>query len=294
MEATIAQVVLNELLWVHAHQAITSLVDLRIVGRAGLTHLVHTILEEVMIDLSEIPSEGSLKIGIVVKVELKIKNIRAGTTLLDTILMPVMVELGLIVMESSLKIRILVVIEISIEDHLLGITGRSSIANLSEAHIGHQALREALVLEVPEELTRSKGIEPWVASLVNLRIVLRAGLTELIDTILEEVMEDLAVVPSKSLLKIRVLVEIELKVKDARASTTLLDTIFIPVMVELGIIMVESSLKIRILVVIEISIEHDLLHVHSTIRGNTSQHHFRKGLFNTIKNLKATAKKILF
>jgi len=283
---TIVHVVLEELLTVHAHQAITSLIDLRVVSGAGLTHFLDTILKEVVVDTGVILTESLLKIRMLVKVELKIKNLRAGTAFLDTILMPVVVELTIIVMESILKIRILVVIEVSIENEVLHGTSHGRVADTSKAHTSHQALRITLVLEVPEQLTSRKVSEPWVESLVHLGVVHGAGLTELVDTILKEVVVDTGVVLAESLLKIGVLLKVVLKVEDAGASTTFLDNILMPMVVELAIVMVESILKIRILVVIEICIEDNFFHVgQCRVRRYHIQHHFRKGFLINIKLL---------
>jgi len=276
---TIAKVVLKKLLTVHAHKTITRLVDLRIISGAGLTELLDTILEEVVVGLSVITTEGSLEVRIFAEVELKVEDFRAGTALLDTILVPVVEELGVVVVESILEIRILVVIEVGIEDHVLRIASERGEGDTAEAHGGHETCTVTLVEEVPDHLTRSEGVEPWVEALVSIGVVKRAGLTELIDTVLEEVVVGLSVITTESSLEIRVLAEVELKVKDGRACTALLDTELVPVLVEFGIVVVESILEVRILVVIEISIEDNLFHVHGSIRGNTSQHHFRKGFF---------------
>jgi len=282
VEAAIAHVVLEELHGAETSQAITSLVDLRIVGGAGLTHLLQTVFEEVLVGLLVIRTESLLEVRVLAEVELEIKNLRAGTALTNTVLMPVLVETSIVVVESILEIRILVVIEVGVEDQLLSV-GNGAVLDSSEAHAGHQTLRITLVLEVPEELTRSEGREPWVAGLVDLRVIDRAGLTHLLQTVFEEVLVDLLVIRTESLLEVRVLFEVELEIKNARAGTALTNTVLMPVLVETSIVVVESILEIRILVVIEISIEHDLLHVHGTIGGNTSQHHFRKGLINSIK-----------
>jgi len=274
---TIAHVVLKELLAVEGLETIASLIDLRIIGCAGLTELLDTILEEVLVELLVVSSESLLEVRISVEVELEIKNLRAGTALTDTILMPVLVETSIVMIEGLLEVRILVVIEVRIEDKILHV-GTSSVGDGGEAHSGHQALRITLVLEVPEHLVRSKVGEPWVEALVGLRIIKSAGLTELLDTILEEVLVDLLVVSAESLLEVRISVEVELEIKNSRASTALTDTILMPVLVETSIVMIEGLLEVRISVVIEIRIEHNLLHVHGGIRGNTSQHHFRKGL----------------
>jgi len=283
---TIAKVVLKKLLTVHAHKTITRLVDLRIISGAGLTELLDTILEEVVVGLSVITTEGSLEVRIFAEVELKVEDFRAGTALLDTILMPVLVEFGIVVVESILEIRILVVIEVGIEDHLLGVASDGGEGDSAEAHGGHETVAVTLVDEVPDHLTRRKAVEPWVDSLVDLRVIERAGLTELIDTELEEVLVgSLVVGGTEGSLEIGVLAEVELKIKNGRACTALLDTELVPVLVESGIVVVESILKIRILVVIEIGIKDDLLHVHGGIRGNTSQHHFRKGFYSVNQHL---------
>jgi len=287
VSATIGKVVLHKLETVHAHKTITSLIDLRIISGAGLTELLDTILEEVLVgSLVVVGTEGSLEIRIFAEVELKVEDFRAGTALLDTILMPVLVELGIVVVESILKIRILVVIEVGIEDQVLRVASDGGVGDSAEAHGSHETTAVTLVDEVPDHLTRREGVEPWVNSLVDLRVIERAGLTELVDTELEEVLVgSLVVVGTEGSLEIRVLAEVELEIKNGRAGTALLDTILMPVLVELGIIVVESSLKIRILVVIEIGIEDDLLHVHGGIGGNTSQHHFCKGFIQLIKHL---------
>jgi len=287
VSATIGKVVLHELLTVQAHKTITSLIDLRIISGAGLTELLDTELEEVLVgSLVVVGTEGSLEIRIFAEVELKVEDFRAGTALLDTILMPVLVELGIVVVESILKIRILVVIEVGIEDQVLRVASDGGVGDSAEAHGSHETTAVTLVDEVPDHLTRREGVEPWVNSLVDLRVIERAGLTELVDTELEVVLVgSLVVVGTEGSLEIRVLAEVELEIKNGRAGTALLDTILMPVLVELGIIVVESSLKIRILVVIEIGIEDDLLHVHGGIGGNTSQHHFCKGFIQLIKHL---------
>jgi len=286
VSATIGKVVLHKLHAVHAHKTITSLIDLRIISGAGLTELLDTILEEVLVSsLVVVGTEGSLEVRIFAEVELKVEDFRAGTALLDTILMPVLVEFGIVVVESILEIRILVVIEVGIEDHLLGVASDGGEGDTAEAHGGHETVAVTLVHEVPQHLTRRETVEPWVNSLVDLRIIERAGLTELIDTILEEVLvSSLVVVCTEGSLEIRVFAEVELKIKDSRAGTAFLDTILMPVLVELGIVVVESILEVRILVVIEVSIEDNLLHVHGGIGGNTSQHHFRKGFIQLISN----------
>jgi hypothetical protein len=287
VRTTIGEEVVKELMTITSSETITSLVDLGVPGRAGLTELLDTILEEVLVGtLVVVSTESLLEIRPLSKVELEVKDFRAGTALLDTILMPVMVELAIVVMESVLEVRILVVIEISIEDNFLQVSGKRRVGNSGEAHVCHQALRITLVLEVPEGLTRSEVVEPWVASSVNLRVVLRAGLTELVDTILEEVMVNLGVVSTEGLLKIRVLAEVVLKVEDRGACTTLLDTILMPMVMELAIVMVESILEIRILVVIEVCIEDNIFHVaHGSISWYHIQHHFRKRFSINIKDL---------
>jgi len=280
VHTTIAKVVLKELLRAETHEAIASLVDLRIIGGAGLAHLLDTILEEVVVGLGVVLAESPLEVGVLGEVELKVEDLRAGTALLDTVLVPVVVEFSIVVVEGVLEVRILVVIEVGVEDKFVDIANNATVVDGREAHSGHQTLRIALVLEVPEELAGREAGEPWVHVLVDLRVIDGAGLTELVDTVLEEVVVGLGVVLAESLLEIGVLAEVELEVKDGRACAALLDTVLVPVVVEFSIVVVESILKIRILVVIEIRIEHDLLHVHGTIRGNTSQHHFRKGFIN--------------
>jgi hypothetical protein len=283
----IGQEVVHELQGAETHETIASLVDLGVVDRAGVTELVDTVLEEVVVDLLVVSAESTLEIRVVLKVVLEIEDIRAGTALADTVLVPVVMELAIVVVEGVLEVRILVVIEISIEDHILGVaSGHGSNADGGEAHGGHQTLTLAHVLEVPEELTRSEVGEPGVDSLVDLRVVDRAGLTHLVDAVLEEVVVDLLEVPAESLLEIGVAIKVEGKIEDSRAGTALADTVLVPVVVELVVVVVEGVLEVRILVVIEISIEDNLLHVHGTIRRNTSKHrhghHFRKGFVSRV------------
>jgi len=287
VETTIGQEVVHELLGVKTSKTIASLVDLRIKDRAGLTHFLQAVLEEVLVSSLVVGgTKGLLKVRVLAKVELAIIDIRAGTALLDTILMPVVTKLGSITVEGVLEIRILVVVELGIEDQVLGV-GNSHGANRdgSEAHSGNQTLRIALVLEVPDELLGSESIEPWVAGLVDLRVEQGAGLTVLVDAELEEVLVSSLVVGStKSLLKVRVLAKVELAVIDNRAGTALLDTILMPVVMKLGSITVEGVLEIRVLVVVELGVEDSILHVaKGTLGRNTSQdhlHHFVTRVFS--------------
>jgi hypothetical protein len=268
-------------------EGIDGLVHVGVIGGAGLTQLVDTILEDMVVSLGVVRAESLLEVRVLAQVETKVKDVRACTALLDTILVPVLKKLGIVVVEGILEVRILVVIEISIEDHILGVaSGHGSNADGGEAHGGHQTLTLAHVLEVPEELTRSEVGEPGVDSLVDLRVVDRAGLTHLVDAVLEEVVVDLLEVPAESLLEIGVAIKVEGKIEDSRAGTAFADTVLVPVVVELVVVVVEGVLEVRILVVIEISIEDNLLHVHGTIRRNTSKHrhghHFRKGFVSRV------------
>jgi len=274
VETAIGEEVVKELLTIKASKTITSLVNLGIVEGAGLTELVDAVLEEVLVSLLVVVAESLLEVGILGKVVLEVKDKRAGTALLDTILMPVVVELASITVEGVLEIGILVVVELGIEDKVLNTAAHGSNRDGSEAHSGNQTLRITLVLEVPEELLGRKRGEPWVACLVDLRVIERAGGTELVDAVLEEVLVCLLVVVTESLLEVRVGGKVVLEVKDARAGTTLLDTILMPVVVELASITVEGVLEIGVLGVVESSVENDILHVaHGTLRRNTSQNH---------------------
>jgi len=272
---TIAKVVVHKLLGVKISKTITFLVDFRIIRRAGLTHLLHTELEQVVVGLGAISAECLLKIRILVEVELDIKDIRASTTLLDTESLPVVQELAIIMVESLLKIRISVVIPISIKDHILrSDAGHGRNRKSVESHGGKKTLAFTLEAEVPGHLLGVEVSEPRISSLVNLRIESGAGLTELIHTILKEVVVSLGAISAESLLKIRILVEVELDIKDGRASTTLLDTESLPVIQELSLIMVESLLKIRVSVVIPLNIEDKIFNIDSTRTGDFRQIHY--------------------
>jgi len=277
VSATVGKEVLKELKTVQANKTIALLVDPRIPGGAGLAHLVDSVLEEVIISLSIIRAESLLEIRILSKVEGEVKDIRACTALLDTILVPVLKKPGIVVVEGILEVRILVVIEISIEDKILRIAGHGD-RDGAEAHGGHHALLAAHVHVVPHELSGSKIGQEGIDGLVHVGVIGGAGLTQLVDTILEDMVVSLGVVRAESLLEVRVLAQVETKVKDIRACTALLDTILVPVLKKLGIVVVEGILEVRILVVIEISIEDKILQSDGSSRRNTSKHghHFRK------------------
>jgi hypothetical protein len=284
VETAIGEEVVKELLTIKGSKTITSLVNLGVVEGAGLTELVDAVLEEVLVSLLVVVAESLLEVGVLGKVVLEVKNKRASTALLDTILMPVVVELASITVEGVLEIRILVVVELGIEDKVLKTASHGSDRDGSKAHSGDQTLRITLVLEVPEELPGRKRGEPWVACLVDLRVIDRTGGTELVDAVLEEVLVSLLVVVAESLLEVGIGAKVVLEVKDARASTALLDTILMPVVVKLASIAVEGILEIRVLGVVESSVKNDILHVaHGTLRRNTSQnhlHHFDIRVFN--------------
>jgi len=267
--------VVEQLHAIHALEAITSLIDLRVVGGAGLTHLLDSVTEEVLIGPRIVIAKGLHEVRVVLNVELEVKDVRAGTALLDTVVLPVSAELGIVVVESILKVRILVVIEVRIEDEILDITRHGGDSHGSEAHGGDHALRTAHVAEVPDELAGGEVGEEGIDSLIDLRVVGGAGLTHLLDSVTEVVLISLGVVSAKGLHEVRVVLNVELEVEDVRAGTALLDTVVLPVSAELGIVVVESILKVRILVVIEVRVEDDLLHIHGRIGRNTIQHHFR-------------------
>jgi len=271
----IAQEVVHQLHRAQTLQAVALLVDLGVVGRARLTHLVDAELEEVVVNLGVVIAKGLLEVRVLAKVEGQVEDVRAGTALLDTEGLPVVQELGVVVVEGVLQIRILVVIEVNIEHQVLRSDGGHGCNSKSaEAHGGDHALRTAKVAEVPQELTRSQGGQERIHGLIDLGVVGRARLTELVDAELEEVVVNLGVVIAKGLLEVRIVGQVEGQVKHVRAGTALLDTEGLPVVQELGVVVVEGVLQIRILVVIEVDIEHNILHVHGRISGNTAQYHF--------------------
>jgi len=280
VETTIAHEVVDELQRAQTLKTETLLINSGVVGRARVTELVDSVLKEVVVGLGVVLAESLLEVRILVEVEGKVKNLRAGTALLDTIGLPVVQKLGVVVVEGVLQIRILVVIEICIEHHVLrSHGGHGSNRKSAEAHGGDHALRTAKVTIVPEQLTRAQSVQEGIHNLINLGVVGRARLTELVDAVLEEVLVGLGVILAESLLEIGIVAKVEGKVKHLRAGTALLDTIGLPVVQKLGIVVVESILQIRILVVIEVNIEHNILHVHGRVSRHTVQHHFLWYLF---------------
>jgi len=275
VSATIGHVVVDQLQGVKSLKTITLLVDLGVVGGAGLTHLVDSMTEEVLVGPGVIIAESLHEVGVVLKIELDIKNIRAGTALLDTVVLEVSAKLGIVVVEGVLEIRILVVIEVDIEDKILRSAGRHGRdSDGAEAHGGDHALSAAHVTIVPGELNRGERGEERIDSLVDLGVVGGAGLTHLLHTVTEEVLVGPGVIVAESLHEVGVVVEVEGKIKDVRASTALLDTVVLPVGEKLGIVVVESILEIRILVVVEVDIEDNFFHVDGRFGRNTRDHFF--------------------
>jgi len=273
VSATISHEVVDQLNWVQSLETITGLVHVRVIRGAGPTELIDSMVEEVLISLGVIAAKGLLQIRILGKIVLQVKHIRAGTALADAVVVPVLTQLLLVVVEGVLQVRILVVIEISIEHKVLRSDrahGRN--AKSSKAHVSKKTLLAAHVAIVPHELSGSEAGQEGIDTLVHIGVEGSAGLTHLTNTMTEVVVIGLLVVRAKCLLEVRVLVQVEGKVKDLGAGTALADAVVVPVLKKLLLVVVEGILEVRILVVVEVSIEDDVLQLDSRIRGNTSDH----------------------
>jgi len=273
VSATIGHVVVDQLQGVESLKAIALLVNLRVVGGAGLTHLVDSMTEEVLVGSGVVIAECLHEVGVVLKIELDIKNIRAGTALLDAVVLEVSAKLGIVVVECILEVGILVVIEVDIEDKILRSAGRHGRdSDGAEAHGGDHALGAAHVTIVPGELNRGERGEEGIHSLVDLGVVGGAGLTHLLHTMTEVVLVGSGVIIAECLHEVGVVVEVEGQIEDVRAGTALLDTVVLPVGEKLGIVVVECILEVRILVVVEVDIEDNIFHVDCRFRRNTRDH----------------------